>query len=66
MPLAKEPAGDDYVFRGPMLKRMTAEQFIDAVWMITGTAPGEADGRQARRRGSPDGRGAAAASARRW
>jgi len=29
----------DYVFRGPIAKRMTAEQFIDAVWRITGTAP---------------------------
>ncbi|HZW33525.1 MAG TPA: PSD1 and planctomycete cytochrome C domain-containing protein, partial [Isosphaeraceae bacterium] len=31
------------VFRGPRLKRMTAEQFLDAVWMITGTAPAQAD-----------------------
>ena len=36
---AKEPTGDDYVFRGPEVKRMTAEQFLDAVWMITRTAP---------------------------
>src|SRR5439155_24579940 len=40
---AASPAGDlgasDYVFRGPIAKRMTAEQFIDAVWRITGTAP---------------------------
>lgn len=34
-----EPDDDDYVFRGPEVKRMTAEQFIDAVWTITGTAP---------------------------
>ena len=39
VPLAKEIAGDGYVFRGPELKRLTAEQFIDAIWMITGTAP---------------------------
>lgn len=26
-------------FRGPLAKRMTAEQFVDAVWTITGTAP---------------------------
>ena len=25
--------------RGPLAKRMTAEQFVDAVWQITGTAP---------------------------
>lgn len=29
----------EFVFRGPTAKRMTAEQFIDAVWSITGTAP---------------------------
>lgn len=39
----KEPVGDDQVFRGPELRRMTAEQFVDAVWMLTGTAPGKAD-----------------------
>jgi hypothetical protein len=27
------------VFRGPLPKRMSAEQFVDAVWSITGTAP---------------------------
>jgi hypothetical protein len=31
--------GDVTVFRGPLSKRMSAEQFVDAVWMITGTAP---------------------------
>ena len=39
IPLAKEISGDGYVFRGPELKRLTAEQFIDAIWMLTGTAP---------------------------
>jgi hypothetical protein len=34
-----ETSGDEYVFRGPQSKRMTAEQFMDAVWQITGTAP---------------------------
>ncbi|HEY8505906.1 MAG TPA: PSD1 and planctomycete cytochrome C domain-containing protein [Gemmataceae bacterium] len=37
--LAEEPPSEDYVFAGPIAKRMTAEQFIDAVWRITGTAP---------------------------
>jgi hypothetical protein len=32
-----------YVFRGPVMKRMTAEQFRDAVWMITASAPAKAD-----------------------
>src|SRR4029078_2759814 len=35
----KEISGDDYQFRGPELKRLTAEQFVDAVWQIGGTAP---------------------------
>ena len=35
----EEASADDYVFRGPEVKRMTAEQFLDAVWMITRTAP---------------------------
>ena len=40
--LNKEPSGDGSVFRGPELKRMSAEEFIDAIWMITGTAPAKA------------------------
>ena len=35
----KEITSDDYAFRGPELKRLTAEQFVDAVWQIGGTAP---------------------------
>src|SRR4029453_13612357 len=38
VPLATE-IGDGYVLRGPELKRLSAEQFIDAVWMLTDTAP---------------------------
>src|SRR5262249_10505912 len=38
----EEPPAEDYVFRGPQLRRMTAEQFIDAVWMLSETAPGKA------------------------
>jgi hypothetical protein len=34
----KEPAGE-YVFRGPELRRLSAEEFVDAVWMLTRTAP---------------------------
>ncbi len=29
----------DYTYSGPLPKRLTAEQFLDAVWRITGTAP---------------------------
>lgn len=31
--------GEPYVYRGPVRKRLTAEQFVDAVWQVTGTAP---------------------------
>jgi hypothetical protein len=37
--LKEEPPADDYVFHGPQVRRMTAEQFMDAVWMLTKTAP---------------------------
>ncbi|MEL6107709.1 MAG: DUF1549 domain-containing protein [Planctomycetota bacterium] len=37
-----EEAGE-YVYRGPRARRMTAEQFMDAVWQLTGTAPTEFD-----------------------
>lgn len=32
-----------YVYAGPRAKRLTAEQFLDAVWQLTGTAPGNMD-----------------------
>ncbi len=35
----EEIPAENYVFRGPEVKRMTAEQFLDAVWQLTGTAP---------------------------
>jgi hypothetical protein len=37
--LEQSTEGAEYVYRGPLAKRMTAEQFVDAVWQITGTAP---------------------------
>ena len=40
---SEEPTAENYVFNGPMVKRMTAEQFMDAVWLVTGTAPAKAD-----------------------
>jgi hypothetical protein len=42
VPIKEESSGDDYIFRGPEVRRMTAEQFLDAVWMLTKTAPGKA------------------------
>jgi hypothetical protein len=34
-----QPQGADFVFKGPLPRRMTAEQFSDAIWQLTGTAP---------------------------
>jgi Protein of unknown function (DUF1553)/Protein of unknown function (DUF1549)/Planctomycete cytochrome C len=39
VPITREQASDEFVYRGPELKRLTAEQFVDAIWMLTGTAP---------------------------
>ncbi|TWT68284.1 PSD1 and planctomycete cytochrome C domain-containing protein [Crateriforma conspicua] len=35
--------GDAFVFRGPVAKRLTAEQFVDAIGTITGQTPKKAD-----------------------
>ena len=40
--LAEEP-GAEYVFRGPLAKRLTAEQFLDAIWQLTGAGPNKID-----------------------
>jgi hypothetical protein len=40
--LKEEVTGESYVFRGPELKRLTAEQFLDAIWQVTGTGPQKA------------------------
>lgn len=42
VPVADETVGNDSVFHGPEFKRLTAEQFVDAVWQVTGTAPAKA------------------------
>jgi mono/diheme cytochrome c family protein len=42
VPVRGDESGDGYVFRGPEVRRMIAEQFIDAVWMLTKTAPAKA------------------------
>jgi len=39
---APSPVGG-FVFRGPMSKRMTAEQFLDAIWKITRAGPAKPD-----------------------
>lgn len=38
----KLPVGDDYTYRGPEVRRLSAEQFVDAVWMVTHTGPAKA------------------------
>lgn len=41
-PMAPTPDAADaeaYVYQGPIARRLTAEQFMDAVWYLTGTAP---------------------------
>ncbi|MFM8357027.1 MAG: DUF1553 domain-containing protein, partial [Verrucomicrobiota bacterium] len=42
---AVKPGADDrgYAYAGPRPRRLTAEQFVDAVWQITGTAPSKYD-----------------------
>ncbi len=35
--------GSDYLFHGPLPRRMTAEQFTDAVWMLADAAPAKPD-----------------------
>jgi hypothetical protein len=37
--LARDADDKAYVYRGPRAKRLTAEQFVDAVWRLTGTTP---------------------------
>lgn len=40
IPAASEAQdGGEYAFRGPLARRLTAEQFLDAVWQLTGAAP---------------------------
>jgi len=37
--IVEHPQSDAYQFRGPRSRRLTAEQFLDGVWQITGAAP---------------------------
>lgn len=41
--VGKETDARGYVFKGPRAKRFTAEQFVDAVWQLTGAAPSKLD-----------------------
>jgi hypothetical protein len=42
-PSAARRESGSYVFTGPLPRRMTAEQFVDSVWQITGAAPRKYD-----------------------
>jgi hypothetical protein len=37
--LEAAPGEGSFVFRGPLPRRMTAEQFVDSIWQLTGAAP---------------------------
>ncbi len=41
--LEAQPTSAGFVFTGPLAKRMTAEQFVDALWEITDTGPTHPD-----------------------
>lgn len=41
--LARDPAADSDTFTGPIRRHLTAEQFMDAVWRLTGTGPQRID-----------------------
>ena len=40
--LQEEPSGN-YVFNGPVPKRMTAEQLMDSIWQVTQTSPAKGE-----------------------
>lgn len=44
VPADPNASEEDYRFRGPIAKRMTAEQFQDAVWRLTNMGPSKAAG----------------------
>ncbi len=49
-----ESETDEFSFDGPLPKRLTAEQFVDAIWQITGSAPTGFDAPVARGIVSPE------------
>jgi hypothetical protein len=61
--VGKDSDAAGFVFRGPRSKRMTAEQFVDAVWQITSAAPTKVDAAVVRMHLDPTARGAEKSSA---
>ena len=41
--MADRKDGADYTYQGPRPRRLSAEQFVDAVWQLTGAAPTKFD-----------------------
>lgn len=41
--IGKNTDDEGYTYRGPRARRLTAEQFVDAVWQLTDTAPTKFD-----------------------
>ncbi len=41
--VTKETDDHGYTYAGPRAKRLTAEQFVDAIWQLTGAAPAKMD-----------------------
>ena len=50
--LGKDADEHGYAYAGPRAKRFTAEQFVDAVWQITGSAPTRFDAQVVRGKAS--------------
>ena len=42
-PRSEAPNSEEAAFQGPLPRRMTAEQFLDAIWQITGAGPEKPD-----------------------
>jgi len=42
-PLQEKESAGAYVYQGPRARRMTAEQFVDSVWQLTGAGPAKFD-----------------------
>ncbi|MCM2374991.1 DUF1549 domain-containing protein [Aporhodopirellula aestuarii] len=49
----EETANEIYIYRGPRARRMTAEQFLDSVWHLTGNAPAKIEAPISRERPQP-------------
>lgn len=48
-PSSPDAATQEFVYQGPIARRLTAEQFLDAVWQITGSAPAAFDAQVTRK-----------------